>query len=104
MIILSLTLVAEEKASCILVKQNDAKNLKNCKVIPGSDIVNQHRVVVIEWWRSKESKRKALKIGKFKMWQLKKEEAKLEFREKVQKASAVRTEDGGVEEMWYKMK
>ena len=83
----------------ILVKQSDAKNLKNCKVIPGSEIVNQHRIAVIEWWRSKESKRKARKIGKFKTWQLK-EGAKLELREKVQKASAVRTEDGGVEEIW----
>ena len=28
----------------------------------------------------------------------------IQFREKVQKASAVRTEDRGVEEMWYEMK
>ena len=86
----------------VLVKQSDAKNLKNCIVMPGNDIVSQHRTVVIEWWRSKESKRKDRKIEKFKTWQLKKEGTK--FREKVQKASAVRTEDGGVEEMWYEMK
>ena len=55
----------------ILIKQSKVKNLKDCKVIPGSEIVCQQRIVVLDMWRSKEHKRKVRKVGRFKIWKLK---------------------------------
>ena len=48
----------------ILMKQSKVKNLKDCKVIPRSEIMIQHRMVVLDMWKSKEHKRKVKKVGK----------------------------------------
>ena len=63
----------------IMVKQREAKNLKDFKVIPGSDIVSQHRLVVLDMRSKEEQKRKIRKIGRFRTWKLKNVETKCEF-------------------------
>ena len=40
----------------ILVNKNEIKNLKNCKVIPSSDVIYQHNLVVlVVAWKSNKS-------------------------------------------------
>lgn len=50
----------------IMVKQREAKNLKDCRVIPGSDIASQHRLVVLDIRNKEVPKRKVRKIGRFR--------------------------------------
>ena len=88
----------------ILVKQSEVKNLKDCKVIPGSEIVSQHRLVVLDMWNNKEHKRKVRKVGRFMTWKLKRVEIKSKFRDVVEKMNVARVKEGEVEEMWQELK
>ena len=55
----------------ILVNKKEKKNLKNCKVMPGSHVVNQHNLVVLDMWRGKATKAKVTRKGTLKTWELK---------------------------------
>ena len=87
----------------ILIKQSKVKNLKDCKVIPGSEIVSQHRMVVLDMWKSKEHKRKVRKVGRFKIWKLKMGETRSKFRDVVKMANVNRSNEGEVEEISLEM-
>ena len=56
------------------------KNLKNCKVIPGSDVINQHNLVVRDMWRGKAAKAKVTRKGRFRTWELNKIDKKEDFK------------------------
>ena len=56
----------------ILVNKKERKNFKNCKVMPGSHVVNQHNLVVLGMWRGKVTKAKVTRKGRFRTWELKK--------------------------------
>ena len=88
----------------ILIKPSKVKNLKDCKVIPGSEIVSQHRMVVLDMWKSKEHKRKVRKVGRFKIWKLKMGETRLKFRDVVKMANVNRSKEGKVKEIWQELK
>ena len=88
----------------ILIKQSKVKNLKDCKVIPGSEIVRQHRMVVLDMWKSKEHKRKFRKVGRFKIWKLKMGETTSKFRDVVKMANVNRSNEGEVKEIWQELK
>ena len=88
----------------ILIKQSKVKNLKDCKVIPGSEIVSQHRMVVLDMWKSNEDKQKVRKVGRFKIWKLKMGEIKSKFGDVVKMANAKRSKEGEVEEIWQEPK
>ena len=88
----------------ILMKQRKVKNLKDCKVIPGSEIVSQHRIVVLDMWKSKEHKRKVRKVGRFKIWKLKMGEIKSKFRVVVKMANMKRSKEGEDEKIWQELK
>ena len=88
----------------ILIKQSKVKNLKDCKVIPGSEIVSQHRMIVLDMWKSKEHKREVRKVGRFKIWKLKMGEMKSKFRDVVKMANVKRSKEGEVEEIWQELR
>ena len=73
-------------------------------MIPGSEIVSQHRMVVLDIWKSKEHTRKVRKVGRFKIWKLKMEEIKSKFRDVVKMANEKRSKEGEVEEIWQELK
>ena len=79
-----------------LIKQSKVKNLKDCKVIPGS--------VVLNMWKSKEHKLKVRKVGRFKIWKLQMGEIKSKFRDVVKMANVKRSKEGEVEEIWQELK
>ena len=75
-------------------------------VIPGSEIVSQYRMVVLNMWKSKEHKRKVRKVGRFKIWKLKMGETRSKFRDVVKIANMNRSKfkEGEVEEIWQELK
>ena len=88
----------------ITVKQREAKSLKDCKVIPGSDIVSQHKLVVLDIRRKEEPERKVKKIGRFRTWKLKNVEMKCEFSKAVEKLNTGWEREGDAEGMRQKLK
>ena len=88
----------------IFIKQSKVKNLKDCKVIPRSEIVSQHRMVVLDMWKSKEHKLKVRKVGRFKIWKLKMGETRLKLRDVVKMANVNKSKEGEVEEIWQELK
>ena len=58
------------------------KNLKNCMVIPGSDVINQHNLVVLDMWCGKATKAKVTRKGRFRTWELNKIDKKRGFQDK----------------------
>ena len=88
----------------ILIKQSKVKNLKDCKDIPGSEIVSQHRMVVLDMTKRKEHKRKVRRVGRFKIWKLKMGETRSKFRDVVKMANVNRSKKGEVAEIWQELK
>ena len=66
----------------ILVNKKEMKNLKTYKVIPGSDVINQHNLVVLDMWHGKATKAKVTRKGRFRIWELNKIDKKIGFRDK----------------------
>ena len=75
------------------VNRKEMKNLKNCKVIPGSDVINQHNLVVVDMWRGKARK------GRFRTWELNKIDKKEDFKTRMKEKFQGRSEGLGVDEM-----
>ena len=73
----------------IMVRRDDIRNIKDCKVIPGECVATQHRLVVMEM--KVEMTRKPIpriKQQKTKWWNLQKDEYKLNFLPKAQEILA----------------
>ena len=87
-----------------VIKQSKEKNLKDCKVIQGSEIVSKHRMVVLDMCKSKEHKRKVRKVGRFKIWKVKMGQTRTKFRDVVKMANVNRSKEGEVEEIWQELK
>ena len=67
--------------------------------MPGSHVVNQHNLVVLNMWRGKTTKARVPRKGRFRTWELKtdnKEDFKTMMKDKFQCGS----EGLGVDEMW----
>ena len=48
--------------------------------MPGSHVVNQHNLVVLDMWRGKSAKAKVTKKRRFKTWELKETDKKEDFK------------------------
>ena len=90
----------ETQIDYIMVRKEDFKKVKNCKVIPGEEVVTQHRLlcVVINLEGDKQMKKK-LK-PKIKLWKL--TEGRQQYRQEV--VNNYKIEEENVEDTWNKMK
>ena len=88
----------------ILVNKKEIKNLKNCKVMLGSHVVNQHNLVVLDMWCGKTTKAKVTRKGRFRTWELKKTDKKEPFKMMMKDKFQCWSERLGVDEMWGEMK
>ena len=88
----------------ILINKKERKNLKNCKMMPDSHVVNQHNLVIPDMWHGKTTKAKVTRKGRFRTWELKKTDKKEDFKTMMKDRFQCRSEGLGVDEMWGKMK
>ena len=49
-------------------------------MIPGSDVINQHNLVVLDMWHGKATKTKVTRKGRFRTWELNKIDEKEDFK------------------------
>ena len=83
----------------ILVNKKEMKNLKNCKVIPGSDVINQHNLVVLDMWCGKATKAKVTRNGRFGTWELNKIDKKEDFKTRMKEKFQGRSEGLAVDQI-----
>ena len=73
----------------IVVRRDEIRNIKDCKVISGECVATQHRLVVMEMNVEMTRKpRQRIKQQKTKWWNLEKDEYKLNFLPKAQEIIA----------------
>ncbi|XP_051776636.1 uncharacterized protein LOC127526150 [Erpetoichthys calabaricus] len=77
----------------ILCRRVNLKEIEDYKVVVGESVVNQHRVVVCRMMLESKKRKRVRAEPRIKWWKFKKEDCKVEFREKVRQAL------GGSEEL-----
>ena len=83
-----------------MVRRDEIRNIKDCKVIPGECVATQHRLVVMEMKVEMTRKpRPRIKQQKTKWWNLEKDEYKLNFLPKAQEILASVTPEMNYEEL-----
>ena len=82
----------------IMTRRADLKEMRDCKVIPGEEVVSQHRLLCAVL-RTKEAKhRRRTREKRFKIWTLKGEKV-TEYRDKVEEEYQLEA-DTNAEESW----
>ncbi|XP_051784638.1 uncharacterized protein LOC127528037 [Erpetoichthys calabaricus] len=77
----------------ILYRRVNLKDIEDCKVVAGESVVKQHKMVVCRMTLEIKKRKRVRAEPRIKWWKLKKEDCKIEFREKVRQAL------GGSEEL-----
>ena len=72
--------------------------------MPGSHVVNQHNLIVLDMRRGKTTKAKVTSNGRFGTWELKKTDKKEDFKTMIIDRFHYRSKGLGVDEMWGEMK
>ncbi|XP_051779985.1 uncharacterized protein LOC127526866 [Erpetoichthys calabaricus] len=67
----------------ILCRRVDLKEIEDCNVVEGESVVNQHRMVVCRMTLEIKKRKRVRAEPRIKWWKLKKEDCKVECREKV---------------------
>ena len=85
----------------IMIRREDLRETRDCKVIPGEAVVAQHRLLCLVLKIKQEKKRRPKTRKRIKIWNLRGDKIK-EFQEKVREKQI--TEIGKVDENWQTMK
>ena len=73
----------ESQIDFLVCRRNHLREVQNCKVFKGEGVSAQHRIVVMDCEMKTTRKGKKICIPKIKWWELKNEQRRLEFKEKV---------------------
>ena len=95
---------ARSQIDYMLARREHKRIVIDCKVIPGEEVVSQHRLVMMELRIERTRKSKVKRIGKIKSWRLRDGAVAREFKVGVIDKQGKDVADQGVNEMWNKMK
>ena len=88
---------AESQIDYILCRSNDKGNIKDCKVILGESVTNQHRPLVCTLISNKATERKPSRVPRTKWWKLAEPDLRVQFteeaRQMIQQRVREETED-----------
>ena len=93
---------SKSQVDFILTRRRDLKLFRDCKVIPGEEVVHQHKLVCGSIRVRELKEKKVRKEKKIRTWKLAGETGK-EFKEKVDKKYRAQTETG-LNEKWTQIK
>ncbi len=78
----------------ILCRNSDKGNIKDCKVILGESVTNQHRPLVCTLISNKATERKPSRVPRAKWWKLAEPDLRDEFTEEARQMIQQRVSEG----------
>ena len=85
---------AESQIDYILCRSSDKGNIKDCKVILGESVTNQHRPLVCTLISNKATERKPSRVSRTKWWKLAEPDLRDQFTEEARQMIQQRVSEG----------